>query len=160
VLGEGTEDGVGAIMGRAVVIATGGMGQIFSATTNPIVSTGDGVALALRAGAAVTDLEFVQFHPTAFVPPATDGRRSAQQPLISEAVRGEVVSSTATATVHGGSNELAELAPRDIVAKGSYRAMLQAGTDTSPTPAISPMWHPLPDHHASRRAAGIDPEVD
>ena len=67
VLGEGTEDGVGAILARAVVLATGGMGQVFASTTNPVVSTGDGVALALRAGAAVTDLEFVQFHPTAFV---------------------------------------------------------------------------------------------
>src|SRR4030095_13737642 len=65
VLGEGTEDGVGAVLARAVVLATGGMGQIFASTTNPIVSTGDGVALALRAGAAVTDIEFVQFHPTA-----------------------------------------------------------------------------------------------
>src|SRR5512138_1871090 len=86
VLGEGTEDGVGAILARAVVIATGGLGQVFAATTNPVVSTGDGVALALRAGAAVTDLEFVQFHPTAFVIPAS-GVRAAQQPLISEALR-------------------------------------------------------------------------
>src|SRR5262245_53328080 len=69
VLGEGSPDGVGAILGRAVVLATGGMGQVFASTTNPAVSTGDGVALALRAGAAVTDLEFVQFHPTALVVP-------------------------------------------------------------------------------------------
>src|SRR5215475_1649258 len=67
VLGEGTEDGVGAVLARAVVLATGGMGQVYASTTNPAVSTGDGVGLALRAGAAVTDLEFVQFHPTAFV---------------------------------------------------------------------------------------------
>ena len=64
VLGEGSEDGVGAILARAVVLATGGMGQVFASTTNPAVSTGDGVALALRAGAVVTDVEFVQFHPT------------------------------------------------------------------------------------------------
>src|SRR5215470_17223651 len=77
VLGEGSEDGVGAILARAVVLATGGMGQIYAATTNPVVSTGDGVALALRAGAAVTDLEFVQFHPTSlFLGSATD-----RQPL-------------------------------------------------------------------------------
>ena len=64
-LGEGSRDGVGAVLARAVVLATGGMGQIFASTTNPPVSTGDGVALALRAGAEVADLEFVQFHPTA-----------------------------------------------------------------------------------------------
>ena len=69
-----------------MVLATGGMGQVFSATTNPAVSTGDGVALALRAGAEVSDLEFVQFHPTVlWLGPDAEG----QQPLVSEAVRGE-----------------------------------------------------------------------
>ena len=75
VLGEGTEDGVGAVHARAVVLATGGMGQVFSSTTNPSVSTGDGVALALRAGAEVTDVEFVQFHPT-----VTVARRRVERP--------------------------------------------------------------------------------
>src|SRR5262245_61888783 len=64
VMGEGQRDGVGAVRARAVVLATGGLGQIFQATTNPDVSTGDGVALALRAGAEIADVEFVQFHPT------------------------------------------------------------------------------------------------
>ena len=64
VMGEGQRDGVGAVRARAVVLATGGLGQVFQATTNPAVSTGDGVALALRAGAEVADVEFVQFHPT------------------------------------------------------------------------------------------------
>ncbi len=64
VMGEGRHDGVGAVRANAVVLATGGLGQVFQATTNPEVSTGDGVALALRAGAEVADLEFVQFHPT------------------------------------------------------------------------------------------------
>src|SRR5262252_8062506 len=77
VLGEGSEDGVGAILARAVVIATGGLGQIFAATTNPVVSTGDGVALALRAGAAVTDVEFVQFHPTALYVGKAEGGQAA-----------------------------------------------------------------------------------
>ncbi len=85
VMGEGQHDGVGAVHAPAVVLATGGMGQVFSATTNPAVSTGDGVALALRAGAEVSDLEFVQFHPTVlFLGPDAEG----QQPLVSEAVRG------------------------------------------------------------------------
>jgi L-aspartate oxidase len=81
VMGEGQHDGVGAVHAPAVVLATGGMGQVFSATTNPSVSTGDGVALALRAGAEVSDLEFVQFHPTVlFLGPDAEG----QQPLVSE----------------------------------------------------------------------------
>ena len=69
------------------MLATGGIGQVYAATTNPSVSTGDGVAAALRAGAVVRDLEFVQFHPTVL----WLGRRlrPGQQPLVSEAVRGE-----------------------------------------------------------------------
>jgi len=86
VLGEGSRDGVGAVHARAVVLATGGLGQVYASTTNPSVATGDGVALALRAGAAVADLEFVQFHPTALFL-GVDSR--GQQPLISEALRGE-----------------------------------------------------------------------
>src|SRR5690606_7611556 len=85
VMGEGQHDGVGAVRCRAVVLAAGGMGQVFSASTNPSVSTGDGMALALRAGAVLRDLEFVQFHPTVmYLGPDSTG----QQPLISEAVRG------------------------------------------------------------------------
>ncbi|HSU37218.1 MAG TPA: FAD-binding protein, partial [Propionibacteriaceae bacterium] len=64
VLGEGTRGGVGAVHARAVVLATGGIGQIYAVTTNPPVSTGDGVAAALRAGARLRDIEFIQFHPT------------------------------------------------------------------------------------------------
>ncbi|MEU3454115.1 L-aspartate oxidase [Micromonospora sp. NPDC006766] len=132
VLGEGSEEGVGAILARAVVLATGGMGQIFAATTNPAVSTGDGVALAMRAGAAVTDVEFVQFHPTALIVPAgAAGATRAQQPLVSEALRGE-----GAHLVDGdgkrfmvGQHELAELAPRDVVAKGIHRVLLATGTD-------------------------------
>ena len=86
VIGEGERDGVGAVRCRSVVIASGGLGQVFSQTTNPAVSTGDGMALALRAGATLRDLEFVQFHPTVmYLGPDSTG----QQPLISEAVRGE-----------------------------------------------------------------------
>ncbi len=86
VMGEGQRDGVGAVRCRAVVLAAGGLGQVFSQTTNPVVSTGDGMALALRAGATLRDLEFVQFHPTVMYLGADS---TGQQPLISEAVRGE-----------------------------------------------------------------------
>ena len=64
VMGEGQRDGVGAVLCRAVVLASGGLGQVFSQTTNPSVATGDGMAIAFRAGAVLRDLEFVQFHPT------------------------------------------------------------------------------------------------
>src|SRR5439155_10105997 len=116
VLGEGTEDGVGAVLARAVVLATGGMGQMYAVTTNPRVSTGDGVVLALRAGAAVTDVEFVQFHPTALAVP---GAQTAQQPLVSEALRGEgaYLRDGDGKRFMLGQHELAELAPRDVVAK-------------------------------------------
>jgi len=126
VLGEGSPDGVGAVLARAVVLATGGMGQVFSATTNPAVSTGDGVALALRAGAVVTDLEFVQFHPTALWLGA--GARG-QQPLVSEAVRGEgaVLVDAAGKPFMQGVHELADLAPRDVVAKAILRVMRAEG---------------------------------
>ncbi|GAA2115502.1 L-aspartate oxidase [Actinomadura alba] len=126
VMGEGQCDGVGAVRARAVVLATGGLGQVFSATTNPEVSTGDGVALALRAGADVTDLEFVQFHPTVLWLGA--GARG-QQPLISEAVRGEGAHlvDAAGERFMVGRHELAELAPRDVVAKGIMNRMRETG---------------------------------
>jgi L-aspartate oxidase len=163
VLGEGTEDGVGAILARAVVLATGGMGQIFASTTNPAVSTGDGVALALRAGAAVTDLEFVQFHPTALVVPSGDGPARAQQPLVSEALRGEgahLVDGDGKRFMHG-QHPMAELAPRDVVAKGIHRVMLAEGTDHVYLDARHLggdfLERRFPTIVASCRAAGIDP---
>ena len=129
VLGEGTEDGVGSVRARAVVLATGGMGQVYASTTNPAVSTGDGVALALRAGAAVADLEFVQFHPTAlWLGPGATG----QQPLISEAVRGEgafLVDLDGRRVIDEKDHPLADLAPRDVVAKAIHRRMLETGAD-------------------------------
>ncbi|MDW5325518.1 L-aspartate oxidase [Plantactinospora sp. KLBMP9567] len=168
VLGEGSEDGVGAILARAVVLATGGMGQVFAATTNPAVSTGDGVALAMRAGAAVTDLEFVQFHPTALMAPAVPGNggapaRAAQQPLVSEALRGEgahLVDADGKRFMVG-QHELAELAPRDVVAKGIHRVLLATGTDHVFLDArhlgAEFLARRFPTIVASCRSAGIDP---
>ncbi|WP_434975747.1 L-aspartate oxidase [Streptomyces bluensis] len=163
VMGEGQHDGVGAVHAPAVVLATGGMGQVFSATTNPSVSTGDGVALALRAGAEVSDLEFVQFHPTVlFLGPDAEG----QQPLVSEAVRGE---GAHLVDAHGtrfmtGQHELAELAPRDIVAKGIMRRMREQGAEHMYLDARhfgAAMWeHRFPTILAACRAHGIDPVTE
>ena len=126
VLGEGQHDGVGAVHCRAVVLASGGLGQVFSQSTNPSVSTGDGMAVAVRAGARLRDLEFVQFHPTVmWLGPDSQG----QQPLISEAVRGEgafLVDFEGTRFMQG-QHELADLAPRDVVAKAITRRMLETG---------------------------------
>lgn len=168
VLGEGTEDGVGAVLARAVVLASGGMGQMFGATTNPAVSTGDGVALALRAGAAVTDIEFVQFHPTALFLPSggSASNRAAQLPLVSEALRGEgahLVDSDGKRFMLG-QHELAELAPRDVVAKGIHRVMLAEGSDHVFLDARHLggefLARRFPTIVASCRAAGIDPATD
>jgi L-aspartate oxidase len=161
VLGEGTEDGVGAVRARAVVLATGGMGQVFAATTNPSVSTGDGVALGLRAGAVATDLEFVQFHPTSlYLGPGARG----QQPLVSEALRGEgaVLRDDAGERFMTGVHPLADLAPRDIVAKAITRIQLRDGVphvwlDARGVPGLTERF---PTIVARCRAAGIDPVTD
>ncbi|GAA4574582.1 L-aspartate oxidase [Planotetraspora kaengkrachanensis] len=128
VMGEGARDGVGAANARAVVLASGGMGQIYAATTNPVVSTGDGVALALRAGAVVRDIEFVQFHPTVLW--LGEGS-TGQQPLVSEAVRGEgaVLVDANGDRFMQDVHELADLAPRDVVAKAITRKMHETGAD-------------------------------
>ncbi|MFJ8882668.1 L-aspartate oxidase [Streptomyces sp. NPDC102402] len=163
VMGEGQHDGVGAVHAPAVVLATGGMGQVFSATTNPPVSTGDGVALALRAGAEVSDLEFVQFHPTVlFLGADSEG----QQPLVSEAVRGEgahLVDASGTRFMLG-QHELAELAPRDIVAKAITRQMHLQGTEHMYLDARhfgAAMWEQrFPTILAACRTHGIDPVTE
>ena len=126
VMGEGQRDGVGAVRCRAVVLASGGLGQVFAQSTNPTVSTGDGMALALRAGARLRDLEFVQFHPTVMW---LGEEAHGQQPLISEAVRGEgafLVDFEGNRFMQGV-HELADLAPRDVVAKAITRRMDQTG---------------------------------
>ena len=126
VMGEGQRDGVGAVRCRAVVLASGGLGQVFSQTTNPAVATGDGMALAYRAGAVLRDLEFVQFHPTVmWLGPDSRG----QQPLISEAVRGEgaFLVDWEGRRFMQGVHELADLAPRDVVAKAITRRMIETG---------------------------------
>ena len=129
-------------------------------TTNPPVSTGDGVALALRAGAAVADLEFVQFHPTALWLGAGS---TGQQPLVSEAVRGEgaFLVDARGERVIAGVHPLADLAPRDVVAKAIIRPDARA---RRPTTSCSTRGHrrglaarALPDDPRGCREAGIDP---
>ena len=128
----------------AVVIASGGAGQLYRHTTNPAVTTGDGIAAAWRAGAELDDLEFVQFHPTALCLDRAPGRRSAlasrrspemgfapssSAPLISEAVRGEgaVLRDAAGRRFMLEQHPDAELAPRDVVARGIARTMAAQG---------------------------------
>ncbi|MBE2997838.1 L-aspartate oxidase [Nocardiopsis sp. HNM0947] len=128
VMGEGERDGVGAVHAPAVVLASGGLGQVFASTTNPPVSTGDGLALAARAGARLRDLEFVQFHPTVlWLGPDARGR----QPLVSEALRGEGAHlvDAGGRGIMDGVHELADLAPRDVVARTIARVMAEQGTD-------------------------------
>lgn len=128
VRGEGQRDGVGAALARAVVLATGGIGQVFVASTNPSQTTGDGAAAALRAGADLADLEFVQFHPTVLW---LGSGAKGQLTLISEAVRGEgaylidVEGRRFMPQIH----EMAELAPRDVVAHAIVEQMAKTNSD-------------------------------
>jgi len=163
VIGSGSRDGVGAALAPNVVLATGGFGQVFGQTTNPYVATGDGVALALRAGAAVADLEFVQFHPTVlWVGPLAQG----QQPLVSEAVRGEgaVLLDDAGERFMLDVHPMADLAPRDVVAKTIMRRMRESGAahvwlDGRELGADT--WvHRFPTILAECRLRGIDPVSD
>ena len=160
VLGQGSRDGVGAVRARAVVLATGGLGQVFSSTTNPSVATGDGTALALRAGAEVADLEFVQFHPTAL----WLGRGSTgQQPLVSEAVRGEgaVLRDDRGERVMAGVHPQEDLAPRDVVAKRMHAVMAERGLDhlELDTPPLGEelLLSRFPTIVTRCREAGVDP---
>ncbi|BDZ61987.1 L-aspartate oxidase [Demequina sediminis] len=129
IIGEGSRDGVGAALAKAVIIATGGIGQVFRSSTNPASSTGDGLAVGLRAGAAVADVEFVQFHPTVLWQGAN---ARGQLPLISEAVRGEgaYLLSAAGERFMVGRHPLAELAPRDVVSRNIVDVMREEDADS------------------------------
>lgn len=104
---------------RHVLLATGGAGQLYSVTTNPPVATGDGVAMALRAGVATADLEFFQFHPTALHHPAMP------RPLLSEALRGE----GAKLRDSSGDRFIDELLPRDIVSQAIHAKLIGDGEE-------------------------------
>ncbi|ABF41251.1 L-aspartate oxidase [Candidatus Koribacter versatilis Ellin345] len=113
-----------SIRASGVVLATGGLGQVYSDTTNPTVATGDGVAMAYRAGAEISDMEFVQFHPTALY------IKGAPRFLLSEALRGEgaYLRNMALHRFMPKYHELAELAPRDVVARAIAHEIELAGS--------------------------------
>ena len=161
VIGEGTRDGVGQIEAGAVVIATGGLGQVFSQTTNPSVSTGDGVALALRAGAKVADVEFIQFHPTVLY---LGENSQGQLPLISEAVRGEgaFLVNEIGERFMVKAHPLADLAPRDVVAKEIERQMRDRNLNNVWLDArpIENFAKRFPTIHYSCKTHGIDPSKE
>jgi L-aspartate oxidase len=163
VIGEGQMDGVGAALARAVVLATGGLGQVYSATTNPSVATGDGMAAAMRAGATLADVEFVQFHPTVLWLGAGS---SGQQPLISEAVRGEgafLVDGDGVRFMQDV-HPLADLAPRDVVSRAIVARMHATGTDHVYLDARHLgrefLEERFPSIVARCRELGFDPAVD
>lgn len=112
---------------RRVVLATGGVGRLYRFTTNPSASTGDGIDAARRAGAALKNMEFVQFHPTGFARPDSHG----QVFLISEAVRGDggLLYDGAGRRIMEGKHPLEDLAPRDVVAREIWRRMRETGEE-------------------------------
>lgn len=152
-----SERGLGRVHAPAVLLATGGLGQLYALSTNPAGATADGVALALWAGAAVADLEFVQFHPTVLYTPDGFGR----QPLISEAVRGEgarLVDARGD-SVTAGVHPRGDLAPRDVVSRAIAARMRSLGADHVYLDAreVPEFTRRFPTITMSCRAAGIDP---
>lgn len=150
-------DGLGLIHAPAVIIATGGLGHLYSATTNPEGACGDGIALALWAGVGIADLEFIQFHPTMLFDPLGTGRR----PLITEALRGEgaVLRDARGDSVTSGVHPMGDLAPRDVVA-AAIDARLRATGDACvylDARAIDHFESRFPTVTAACHAAGIDP---
>lgn len=159
----------GLLAARAVLLATGGVGGLYETTTNPDVATADGWALALRAGAALADVEFVQFHPTALYTGAGRGsgaepdatcRPRGRAPLVTEALRGEgaVLRDTSGASVTAGVHPLGDLAPRDVVAAAITRRIGDLGAehvwlDATGVPDVAARF---PTVAASCAAIGVD----
>jgi len=168
--GDGRRLHPGIVTARAVVLATGGFGQAFATTTSPAGVTGDGLALAARAGAELRDVEFVQFHPTVLWNESSRG----QCPLITEALRGAgaVLVDAAGRPVMAGRHPLGDLAPRDVVAAAMQERMgLADGGDAGGTPA-GHLWldatgvgrtvleRDFPTVTAACRAWGTDPVTE
>ena len=140
------------VRSRHVLLATGGAGQLYAATTNPLQSTGDGLAMALRAGVACADIEFVQFHPTALLSP------KMPRPLLSEALRGH----GALIRDLDGKRFVDELQPRDVVARAITHKMLEEDADHMLLDAtgLERFDERFPTIAADLRSAGLDPARD
>ncbi len=139
---------VGVVKASATLLATGGSGQLFGVTTNPGEATGDGVALAFRAGCVVRDIELIQFHPTALL----DGT------LVSEACRGEgakLINATGEYFM-GGYYPEAELAPRDVVARAVDAEIKRTGGVFIDLSSIAKFEEKFPTVFASIKALGLD----
>lgn len=151
------EDGAGIIHAPSVILATGGLGHVYAATTNPSGSTGDGIALALWAGVPVRDIEFVQFHPTMLYSENSGGRR----PLITEALRGEgaILVDSQGNSVTEGVHPMGDLAPRDVVAAAVNARLSATGDPCAYLDArgISRFAERFPTVAAACAAAGVDP---
>jgi len=140
------------VRARHTLMATGGFGQLYAVTTNPPQATGDGVAMALRAGVAVADMEFVQFHPTALHHP------QVPRPLLSEALRGH----GALVRDAEGARFVDELAPRDVVARAMAGRMLEQGVDHLWLDAtgLEGFAERFPTIASALEDAGLDPATD
>jgi L-aspartate oxidase len=146
---DGSLVDAGDLRARATVLATGGYGQVFAASSNPAGATGDGLALALRAGAEVADVEMVQFHPTVLW---TGPGAAGQQALVSEAVRGEgaVLVDRDGRRIMVGAHPLADLAPRDVVSATIAAHLRATGEEHVRLDATA-----LGAEHLGRRFPGI-----
>lgn len=140
------------VRARHVLVATGGTGQVYAVTTNPVESTGDGAAMALRAGVAVADIEFVQFHPTAL------HHAAMPRPLLSEALRGH----GALLRDDRGERFVDELQPRDVVARAMTRRMIEHGVEHLWLDAtgLERFAERFPTIMADLVEAGLDPATD
>lgn len=135
-----------------VLVTTGGAGQIYAVTTNPVEATGDGIAMALRAGVAVADIEFTQFHPTAL------SVEAMPRPLLTEALRGHGALLRDTT----GERFVDELQPRDVVSRASTHRMLELGASHVFLDAtgLDHFDQRFPNIASSLRSVGLDPATD
>ncbi|MCB1040527.1 MAG: FAD-binding protein, partial [Acidimicrobiales bacterium] len=135
-----------------VLVTTGGAGQMYAVTTNPLEATGDGIAMALRAGVAVADIEFVQFHPTAL------SVEAMPRPLLTEALRGHGALLRDT----NGERFVDELQPRDVVSRAETRRMIELAADHVFLDAtgLDSFDERFPNIAKELRAVGLDPSKD